>query len=113
MIARAMVGWRNPARYLAPLALAAAAAAAYSIVHHALEHKHASPPAPIVQTTSTHTRHGGSATAAKAKFYVVQPSDTLSKIAARTGVALSTLEALNPSINPDALHPTQRLRLRP
>ena len=113
MIARAMVGWRNPARYLAPLALAAAATATYLIVHSAVEHKHASPPAPIVQTTSSHARSGGHAAAAKAKFYVVQPNDTLSKIATRTGVSLSTLEALNPSINPDALHPTQRLRLRP
>ncbi|MBV9336729.1 MAG: LysM peptidoglycan-binding domain-containing protein [Solirubrobacterales bacterium] len=108
-----MVGWRNPARYLAPLALAAAATATYLIVHHALEDKHASPAPAIVQTTSTHARSGGHANAAKAKFYLVQPNDTLSKIATRTGVSLSTLEALNPSINPDALHPTQRLRLRP
>ena len=107
-----MVGWRNPARYLAPLALAAAATATYLIVHHAMEHKHPASPAPIVQTTSTHTRRGGHVTA-KAKFYVVHPNDTLSKISARTGVSLTTLEALNPNINPDALHPTQRLRLRP
>lgn len=113
MIARAMVGWRNPARYLAPLALAAAGTATYLIVHHALEHKHAPQPAPIVQTTPTRTHSSGHATAANAKFYVVQPNDTLSKIAAKTGVSLGTLEALNPSINPDALHPTQRLRLRP
>ena len=113
MIARAMVGWRNPARYLAPLALAAAAVATYLIIHHAVAPKPAAPPAPIVQTTSTHARSGGRATAAKRKFYVVQPNDTLSKIAAKTGVSLGTLEALNPSINPDALHPTQRLRLRP
>ena len=112
MIARAMVGWRNPARYLAPLALAAAATATYVIVHHALEPKHASSPAPIVQTTSTHARSGAHASASKAKFYVVQPNDTLSKIATKTGVSLGTLEALNPSINPNALHPTQRLRLR-
>ena len=113
MIARAMQGWRNPARYVAPLALAAAGTATYLIVHHALEHKHASPPAPIVQTTPTHASSGGHSTTAKLKFYVVQPDDTLSKIAARTGVSLGTLEALNPSINPDSLHPTQRLRLRP
>ena len=112
MIARAMVGWRNPARYLAPLALAAAATATYLIVHHAMQHKHASPPAPIVQTTPTQASPGSHSAGAKAKFYVVQPNDTLSKIAARTGVSLSTLEALNPSINPDALHHTQRLRLR-
>jgi LysM repeat protein len=113
MIAGAMVGWRNPARYLAPLALAAAATATYLIVHDALKHKHASPPALVAprsttQTQSTHT----STPHSKAKFYVVRPNDTLSKIAARTGVSLGTIEQLNPSINPNALHPSQRLRLR-
>jgi LysM repeat protein len=111
MIAPAMVGWRNPARYLAPLALAAVAATTYVIVHKAVTHKHAAAPA-LVQTTSSHTVTGGHHAATKAKFYVVRPDDTLSKIAARTGVALSTLEALNPNVNPDALHPAQRLRLR-
>ena len=105
-----MMGWRNPARYLAPLALAAVAVVAYVIVHKAVTHTHASPP-PIVQTTSTRavTSHH---VAPKAKFYVVQPNDTLSRIAARTGVSLGELEALNPNVNPDALHPSQRLRLR-
>jgi LysM repeat protein len=36
----------------------------------------------------------------------------MSKIATRTGVSLATLELLNPNVNPDALHPQQRLRLR-
>ena len=108
-----MRGWRNPARYLAPLALAAVAAASYVIVHKALIHKHSPASVPIVQTTPkssrTGTRHS---TSLKTKFYVVKPDDTLSKIAARTGVSISTLESLNPTVNPDALHPSQRLRLR-
>jgi len=106
-----MVGWRNPARYLAPLAIAAVAALAYVIVHHALIHKHAPAPVPVVQTTRTSsgTTHTVSL---KSKFYVVRPNDTLSKIASRTGVSISTLEHLNPTISPDALHPSQRLRLR-
>jgi LysM repeat protein len=113
MIARAMamVGWRNPARYLAPLALAAAAAGTYVIVHDAVKHKHKSTPAPVVQTTPSHTRNGHPAHP-KAKFYVVRANDTMSKIAIRTGVSLTTLEALNPTVNPNALHPAQRLRLR-
>jgi LysM repeat protein len=110
MIAGAMVGWRNPARYLAPLALAAAAAATYTIVHSAVTHKHTTS-APLVapaaiRPSTSRTR------SARAKFYVVQPNDTLSRISARTGVPLATIEALNPSVNPDALHPSQRLRLR-
>lgn len=111
MIAPGMVGWRNPARYLAPLAIAAVATMAYLIVHKALIHKHTPAPTPVVQTTrsSTVTTH---AVALTKKFYVVQPDDTLSKIAARTGVSVSALESLNPGVNPDALHPSQRLRLR-
>ncbi len=111
MIAGAMVGWRNPARYLAPLAIAAAAAATYVIVHNALKHKHPAPPA-LVAPRTTQTQGTHTSPHPKAKFYVVRPNDTLSKIAARTGVSLGTIEQLNPRINPDALHPSQRLRLR-
>ena len=106
-----MVGWRNPARYLAPLAILAVAAAAYVIVHSTLLHKHTPAPIPVVQTTTTSSSTPGKPATGK-KFYVVQPNDTLSKIAAKTGVSLSTIERLNPKINPDALHPSQRLRLR-
>jgi len=108
-----MVGWRNPARYLAPLALAAVAVAAYVIIHHALAPKPAPRPA-LVQTTNTSSSQtvAGHHGRPKAKFYTVQQGDTLSRIAARTGVSLTTLETLNPSINPDALHVSQRLRLR-
>jgi hypothetical protein len=42
MIAGAMEGWRNPARYIVPLALAASVTATYLIVHHALANKHSS-----------------------------------------------------------------------
>jgi LysM repeat protein len=111
MIAPAMVGWRNPARYLAPLALAATAVAAYAIVHSAVTHKHPAPAPSVVQHAPLH-RVRGHKTPTKAKFYVVRQNDTLSKIAARTGVSVSTLEELNPNVNPDALHPAQRLRLR-
>ena len=106
-----MVGWRNPARYLAPLAIAAVAVAAYLIVHSTLVHKHTSAPIPVVQTTTT-SSGTASTRAPRKKFYVVQPNDTLSKIAAKTGVSVTTLERLNPNVSPDALHPSQRLRLK-
>jgi LysM repeat protein len=111
MIAPAMVGWRNPARYLAPLAIVAVAAAAYLIVHTAVAHKHTSPPLPLVQSATT-SSSAATTLAPPKKFYVVQPNDTLSRIAVKTGVSLSTIERLNPSVNPDALHPSQKLRLR-
>ncbi len=106
-----MVGWRNPARYLAPLAIAAVAAAAYLILHHTLLHKHASTPIPLVQTTNSSSTIAPKL-APRKKFYVVQPNDTLSTIAVKTHESLVTLERLNPGVNPDSLHVSQRLRLR-
>lgn len=102
------MGARNPARYLAPLALAATGSATYVIVHDGLKTKPVptvSVPAPLT-TAVTHREF------AKAKFYVVRPGDSLSGIAAKTGVPLATLQALNPGVNPRALQPGQRLALR-
>ncbi len=111
MIAGGMVGWRNPARYLAPLAIAAVAAASYAIIHRAIEDKHTTTSLSIVQSSST-TPKATHKISTKTKFYVVRPNDTLSKISVRTGVSVSTLEELNPNVNPNALRPRQRLRLR-
>lgn len=112
MIAGWMVGWRNPARYLAPLAIAAVAVAAYVIVHSALAHKHTAAPLTIVQPTTATTTSRAGHKVSKARFYTVRANDTLSEISRRTGVSLSTLEALNPNVRPDSLHPQQRLKLR-
>jgi LysM repeat protein len=114
MIGGAMEGWRNPARYIAPLALAASVTAAYLIVHHALIHKHTPTPTASVLTTSTAPRHhhGSHSGPSKATFYVVKPGDSLLRIAAKTGIPIATIEALNPHVNPNALQPSERLRLR-
>jgi len=113
MIAVAMEGWRNPARYIVPLALAATVTATYFIVHHALVNKHDSTTTPTVLTTSTVAHsHGAGSGSSKAKFYVVKSGDSLSGIAAKTGVSMSAIERLNPHMNPNALQPSQRLRLR-
>lgn len=94
---------------MAPLALAATVGATYVIVHRALVTKDTTTTTSAVQQLSgLHTP----ATRSKAKFYVVQPHDTLSRIAAHTGVPVGVLESLNPAINPNALQPSQRLRLR-
>ena len=111
MIAGGMEGWRNPARYLAPLAIAAVAVVSYVIIHRAIAGKQTTASLSIVSTTSTATRTGHKVSK-KTKFYRVQPNDTLSKIAAKTGVSLNTLETLNPQINPQALQPGKPLRLR-
>lgn len=53
---------------------------------------------------------GGKGGAAKA--YVVQSGDTLTSIARKTGVPVSSLEALNPGIDPQILGPGEKLKLR-
>lgn len=45
-------------------------------------------------------------------FYVVGKGDTLSQIAADTGLDEATLTELNPEIDPQALIPGQKIRLR-
>jgi spore germination protein YaaH len=98
---------RNRARYVAPIVLAATITATYVIVHDQLTTTHASTRSHLIHRSS---RPRGKF--AKATFYVVQSGDTLSTISVRAGVSVPTLEALNPSVNPNALQTGQRLRLR-
>jgi LysM repeat protein len=96
---------RSRARYLAPIALAVVIAGTYFVVHAGLTKK---------TTAHAHSakRHTGRGKYAHAKVYVVQPGDSLTSIARRTGIPVSTLESLNPHIDPNSLQTGQRLRLR-
>ena len=101
------------ARLLALLALVAVAAGVYVIVHTTVLKPHSTG-----TTSSTATRTTGGRrhhkTNPKPRFYVVKQGDTLSAIASKTGVALSRLTSLNPSVSspPYSLQTGQRLRLR-
>lgn len=109
MIAIAMVA-SNRSRYLAPLALAAVVGATVIVVtsDRGSSHHVGGQPTSAVTSTTTSTRHGRRH---HARSYVVQSGDTLSAIAVKTGVPLSTLETLNPGANPSALQTGQRLKL--
>jgi LysM repeat protein len=107
MIAPAM-GARNPARYLAPIALLATISATYLIVHGGLATKHST----TTPRTSAVARPATSHKLKRSRYYVVRAGDSLSAIASKTGVSLSTLQALNPGVNPNALQVGQRLTLR-
>lgn len=106
MIRKAMAA-RNPARYLAPVALVAIVAGGYLIVEHHVG-------AQTDHASIQRARHssGPRGKFAKATFYTVQPNQTMTGIARLTGLSLSKLEALNPQVNPNALQTGQRLRLR-
>jgi LysM repeat protein len=108
---------RNPARYLAPVALAAVVAGGYLIVHHNLsENSHSSTTSSSLSQTSgsSHSKHhrDGHAKYARVTFYTVKPGETLTAISQLTGVSLATIESLNPRLNPQALQAGQRIRLR-
>lgn len=101
---------RSPARYLAPIALIVTIAGTYLIVRHATVGRGAS-------TNASHATAGGhtlriTTRRSPASFYSVRQGDNLSAIAARTHVSLTTLETLNPSLDPNSLQTGQRIRLR-
>ena len=88
----------------------AAIAGTYLIVQQAsrrTKHK-----AQVSATTTPLTRPQRKSTSTEAKFYVVQPGDTLERIAAKTGISVATLERSIRRLDPNALQTGQRLRLR-
>ena len=110
---------RSPARFLAPLALLGFVLALLLIVSHSSSDSgSAGNEAKSTQEQPTPTSaagNGGNSSSGKAKgprFYVVKVGDTPSAIAEKTGVALTTIEQLNPSLDPQALSPGARIKLR-
>ncbi|MGO9907237.1 MAG: LysM peptidoglycan-binding domain-containing protein [Solirubrobacteraceae bacterium] len=88
-------------RYLAPIVLAIVAASVIA----------------VVLSASRVAGHGRDVRASQVTarrsppYWIVQPGDTLAEIAAKTGVSVAELQALNPDVNPLALVPGQRLKL--
>jgi LysM repeat protein len=97
---------RNPGRYLAPLALVAVTVATGLVVRAGLGH---SQPA---RTTASSNFVVARRRAPHKRFYVIRAGDSLSGISVKTGVSITQIEALNPSVDPNALQTGQRLRLR-
>ena len=106
---------RSPVRYLAPLALAVTLGATYLIIHDRLDTGPGHTTRYVNSHASRHKTHphgGRSASQTSPSYYVVRPGDSLLVIAHRTGVSLSALERLNPSVSSTSLQVGQRLRLR-
>jgi LysM repeat protein len=103
---------RSPARFLAPLALVAVVVALYLVVSPKSSDgggSNSGAPAatqPTATPAKKHHKHKKHAT------YTVKPGDTPSGIAQSTGVPLSKLEELNPNLDPQALAPGTKLKLR-
>jgi LysM repeat protein len=105
---------RSPARFLAPLALVAVAVALWMIVGHSSSDSGSGSSG----TSATEQQATATPTATRKKkpkhprFYTVKPGDTPSGIAEKTGVPLTTIEELNPELDPQALSPGTKLKLR-
>jgi LysM repeat protein len=107
---------RSPARWLAPVALVTCAVAIYAVVDHTLGSGAKSEPTsstnPGTATTAGAASTGKSKSTKKAKTsYTVKTGDSLSVIAAKTGVDVGALQAANPKVDASALHPGQKLKL--
>jgi hypothetical protein len=109
---RAAMAARSRARYLAPIALIATIAGTYAVVHTTLNPTKDKQATSQSVTSTTGTTSKARKRFERSKFYSVHPGDNLTRIATKTGVAITTLEALNPNIDPNALQTGQRVRLR-
>ncbi len=106
---------RSPVRFLAPLAVVAVAVALFAVVSHGLSDSDSETPG-ADQHNGTPTRSAtavrNTAKKRRRKSYVVKPGDTPSSIADKTGVPLAEIERLNPDLDPQALSPGTRIKLR-
>ena len=114
---------RTNARWLAPLALLAAAAAVWFTVNGTVGINSDGDESASTTTTAERTeRDRGertttsetTTTAAKPRrrTYRVKPGDTFGAIAEQTGLTVEELQELNPSLDPNSLTVGQTVKLR-
>jgi LysM repeat protein len=115
---------RSPARWLAPLALLAAALAVLVVLNSS---RSSDPPtdtsAPIPSSTGTTPKRRRTGTPAgatgtttpgqRAKTYTVQTGDFLSTVSEKTGVPVERLRELNPGLDANSMTVGEKIRLAP
>jgi LysM repeat protein len=109
---------RELTRFGAPVAFLAAVTIAVLLVKSALHGSASTPTTVAVTARQTHpARHRrrtvSTTTAARtaARYYTIQPGDTLSSVALRENITVDELLRLNPGIDPHVLHTGQRIRV--
>jgi len=107
---------RELIRYGAPAAFLAAVTIAVLLIRAGLEG--GGSPATTGQalptstpTTTAPTTVATSTAATAARYYTIQPGDTLGAIAVREHTAVADLLRMNPGIDPRTLHSGQRIRV--
>jgi LysM repeat protein len=105
---------RSPARFIAPLALVAFALALYVVVSSTTNDdggaKGAQGTAEPAGATPTPAATSGKR---RRRTYTIKSGDTPSGIAEKTGVPLEQILELNPRLDPQALSPGTKIKLRP
>jgi LysM repeat protein len=103
---------RNPARFLAPIALIAVAFALYSVLKDDNPGAGGKSGATTERTaTPTATPKGKKSTKKKRKTYTVKSGDTPSGIAEKYDLTLQELLELNPELDPQTMAPGQKIKL--
>jgi LysM repeat protein len=106
---------RSPARFLAPLALVAFALALFVVVSSATKDDAGTPGArdtsQPAQSTTTPAGEGGKERKPR-RSYTVKSGDTPSGIAEKVDVPLEQILELNPDLDPQALTPGTKIKLR-
>jgi LysM repeat protein len=104
---------RSPARFIAPLALVAFALALYVVVSNTTKDdpgsKGAQGTTQPAGATATPSPKGSKR---RRRTYTIKSGDTPSGIAEKTGVPLDQILALNPKLDPQALSPGTKIKLR-
>jgi LysM repeat protein len=106
---------RSPARWLAPVALITCAVAVYAVVDHTLlkDDSPSNTNGGTQRAVPTKTTSTKASSRKHRRSYTVKSGDTLSAISIKTGVALVTIQRLNPKIDAETLHAGQKVRLVP
>jgi LysM repeat protein len=114
----------SPLRFLAPVALVAFGLALFLIITSSpLVRSDGAPPTAADKAGAegkdepseerrARTRKGRRKDEVPRDVYTVKPGDTLDGIAQKTGVASDALRDLNPDLDPQALGPGQKIKLR-
>jgi LysM repeat protein len=104
---------RNTARVIAPLALVACGVAlALVVTSFTDEKKDDEPKQRTTSQAGERTTTNDATPRTQRRFYRVKLNDTLGLISEKTGVAVETLQVLNPELDPQNLIVGQRVKLR-
>ena len=104
---------RSPLRFLAPVALVAAALLVYAVVMTSTGGGDEAPTPTSSAAQRLEDRRGDEeGERSRPETYEVQSGDTLDAIAEETGVSAEEIQALNPDLDPQALIAGQELKLR-